>query len=56
MLKHANTHDPMKSEWADYAAVQAKCANLSGNKLTSNLSGNNQPQSASLGRHGLILI
>ena len=29
--KHAYTFDPLKSEWADYAAVQAKCGNLSGN-------------------------
>ena len=26
--KHAYTLDPTKSEWADYAAVQAKCGNL----------------------------
>ena len=26
-LKHAYTHDPKKSEWADYAAVQAWCGN-----------------------------
>ena len=23
MPKHADIHDPMKSKWADYAAVQA---------------------------------
>ena len=34
--KHARTLDPSKSEWADYAAVQAECGNLSGNKLTHN--------------------
>ena len=32
--KHAHTFDPMKSEWADYAAFQAKCGNLSENELT----------------------
>ena len=26
----------MKSEWAEYAAVQAQCGNLSGNELTCN--------------------
>ena len=36
--KHAYTLDPTKSEWADYAAVQAWCGNLSGNELTRNLS------------------
>ena len=34
--KHAYTFDPKKSEWADYAAVQAECGNLSGNELTRN--------------------
>ena len=36
------------SEWADYAAVQAYCGNLSGNKLTCtrNLPGNIRPQSS----------
>ena len=38
----------MKSEWADNAAVQAPCWNLSGNKLTCNLSGNTYPQSSQL--------
>ena len=38
----------MKSEWADYDAVQAVCGNLSGNELTCNLSGNIQPQSSQL--------
>ena len=38
--KYAYAHDPSKSEWADYAAVQAECGNLSGNKLTRNSSGN----------------
>ena len=37
-----------KSEWADYAAVQAKCGNVSGNELTHNLSGNTQSQSSQL--------
>ena len=40
--KHAYTFDPMKSEWADYAAVQAECGNLSRNELTRNSSGNTQ--------------
>ena len=30
--KHAYTLDPTKSEWADYAAVQAQCGNLSETK------------------------
>ena len=34
--KHACTIDLLKSEWADYAAVQAECGNLSGIKLTCN--------------------
>ena len=38
--KHTYTLDPSKSEWADYAAVQAECGNLSGNKLTRNSSRN----------------
>ena len=36
--KHAYTLDPAKSEWADYAAVQAEYGNPSGNELTRNLS------------------
>ena len=32
-LKHAYTGDPTKSEWTDYAAVQAYCENLAGNEL-----------------------
>ena len=43
--KHAYTLDPVKSEWADHAAVQAR-GNLSGNELTHNLPGNIQPQSS----------
>ena len=39
--RHANTLDPTKSEWADYAAVHAWCGSLSGNELTHNLSRNN---------------
>ena len=35
----AYTLDPLKSEWADYAAVQAECGNLAGNELTLSLSG-----------------
>ena len=38
----------VKSEWADYAAVQVQCRNLSGNELTCNLSGNIRPQSSQL--------
>ena len=43
--KHAYTLDP---KWADFAAVQAQCRNLSGNELTRNLSGNTWPQSSQL--------
>ena len=46
--KHAYTLDPMKSEWADYAAVQAECGNQSGNELTCNLLWNIWPQSSQL--------
>ena len=46
--KHAYTLDPMKSEWADRAVVQAQCMNLSGNELTRNLLGNIRPQSSKL--------
>ena len=45
---HAYTLDPTKSEWADYATIQALCGNLSGNKLTRNSSGNTQSQSSQL--------
>ena len=38
----------MKSELADYAAVQELCGNLSGNELTCNLSGNIRPQLSQL--------
>ena len=48
-LKHTYTLDPTKSEWADYAAVQALCGNLSGNELTHSLSGDIRPQSSQLG-------
>ena len=44
--KYSNTLDPMKSEWADYAAVQAECGNLYGNEFTGDLSGNIQQQSS----------
>ena len=44
--KHAYTLDPTKSEWADYAAVQAECGNLSGNELARNLPGNVRSQSS----------
>ena len=47
-LKCAYTLDLMKSEWDDYAAVQAWHGNLSGNELTRNFSGNIQPQSSQL--------
>ena len=46
--KHAYTLDPSKSEWADCAAVQAECVNLSGNELTRNSSGNTRLQSSQL--------
>ena len=46
--KHAYTFDPTKSEWADYAAVQAQCGNLSGNELTHNPSGITQPKLSQL--------
>ena len=46
--KHEYTLDPTKSEWADYAAVQAECGNLSGNKPTRNSSGNTRLQSSHL--------
>ena len=44
--KYAYILDQTKSEWADYAAAQAWCGNLSGNKLTRNLSGDFRPQSS----------
>ena len=46
--RHAYTLDPTKSEWADYAAVQAYCGKLSGNEITRNSSGNTRPQSSQL--------
>ena len=46
--KHELTLDPTKSEWADYAAVQAYCGNLSGNEFTRTLSENIRPQSSQL--------
>ena len=46
--KHAYTLEPTKSEWADYAAVQAECGNLSGNELTCKSSVNNRSQSSQL--------
>ena len=46
--KHAYTIDPMKWEWAGYAAVLAYCGNLSRNKLTCNLSWNIWPRSSQL--------
>ena len=46
--KHAYTCNPSKSEWADYATVQAECGNISGNELTCSLSGNTRSQSSQL--------
>ena len=46
--KQAYTHDPTKSEWADYATVQAQSRSLSGNELTRNLSENIRSQSSQL--------
>ena len=46
--KHAHTLGPPKSEWADYAAVQAECGNPSGKELTRNSPGNTQSQSSQL--------
>ena len=46
--KHTYNLDPSKLEWADYAVVQAEYGNLSGNELTSNLSGNSQLQLSKL--------
>ena len=44
----ANTLSLQHSEWAGYAAVQAKCGNQSGNELTRNSSGNILSQSSQL--------
>ena len=46
--KLAYTLDPSKSEWADYAAVQAECGILSGNELTRNSPGNTRLQLSQL--------
>ena len=46
--KHTYTLDSSGLEWANYAAVQAECGNLSRNKLTHNPSGNTQLQSSQL--------
>ena len=48
--------DPSKSEWADYAAVQAECGNLSGNELTRNSSWNTQLQWIDPGVKGGISV
>ena len=48
--KHTYTRDSTKSEWADYAAVQAQCGNLSGHELTCILSGNAQSQLSQLAK------
>ena len=45
--KHAYTFDPTKSEWADYAAVQAQRGKI-GNELTHNSSGNTRSRSSQL--------
>ena len=46
---HLNVHTPLPHRsWADYAAVQAKCGNLSGNELTCNSSGNTWSQLSQL--------
>ena len=42
------TLEPTKSEWADYAAVQAQCWNLFVNGLTRSLLGIIRPQSSQL--------
>ena len=46
--KQAYTLDAVKSEWADYVAVQACYENLSGHELASNSSGNTRSQSSQL--------
>ena len=46
--KHAYIFDPTKSQWADYATVQAYCGNLLGNELTRNSSGNTRSRSSQL--------
>ena len=46
--KHAYTIDQSKSEWTDYATIQAECGNLSGNELTRNSSGNTRSQSSQI--------
>ena len=45
--KHTYTLDPTKSEWADYAAVEAQRGNLSG-ELSRDSSGNTRPQLSQL--------
>ena len=47
-LDNAYTLHPMKSEWADYAALRAQCGNLLRNELTRNFSGNIWPQLSQL--------
>ena len=46
--KYAYTFDPTKSEWTDYATIQAECGNLPGSELTHNSSGNTRSQSSKL--------
>ena len=41
--KHAHTLDRWKSEWADYAAVQAECGNLSDEEVGRQHQGMNRP-------------
>ena len=47
-LRLRRSPTPTKSEWADYAAVQAWCGNLSGNELACNSSANKRSQSSQL--------
>ena len=46
--KHAYTLDLTKSEWADYAAIQAECGKLSGNEFTHNSPRNTWSRSSQL--------
>ena len=46
--KHTYTLDPTKLKWADYAAIQALCGNLSGDELIHNSSRNTRSQLSQL--------
>ena len=46
--EEACNFEPTKSKWANCAAVQAECGNLSGNERTRNSSGNTRSQSSQL--------